>query len=446
MKSKEIVAFLPNLTMLPCLFSLKISLNRTLDDPNDIYRLIFRLPRLKYNKISAGQLVLQDSISFAANEQISSIEQLVIDHPCTLSTLYDILLHTPNLRRLTCENLFQLSENLRTEISLRLFNLTHCKIRICNLKFDELEIFMKKFSAQLRVLHLAQTSDIVYLDADRWERLISQYMPYLHTFQFEYSDAAYSLFGYQLYHSAIHRFTSSFWIDKGWIFNIQIDLTHWPPIEIIYSIQTHKYIYHENIQFSEQESMDISKSMAQLTVRGCHFATYDQCFIDYIQFISSLVNITSLHIEFNYFSIDILLQFFHLLPNLDSLTIVFTVLNQVRTLAQEQIDMIPKMNKLTKVNIEQMVDLTRVDILINLCPQIECLQVKCRNYFELESVLRLILMKKTSALSSIGFGIAEADDSMIKTLQTIIHFEKLLINYTIQRIDNRILLNWQRHS
>jgi hypothetical protein len=108
--------------------------------------------------------------------------------------------------------------------------------------------------------------------------------------------------------------------------------------------------------------------------------------------------------------------------------------------------MIPKMNKLTKVNIEQMVDLTRVDILINLCPQIECLQVKCRNYFELEPMLRLILMKKPSALSSICFGIAEADDSMIKTLQTIIHFEKLLINYTIQRIDNRIVLNWQRHS
>jgi hypothetical protein len=425
---------------------LKISLDRTLDDLNEIYRLIFRLPKLKYNKISASQLVLQDSISINANEQSKSIEHLVIDHPCTLSILHNILFHTPNLRRLNCENLFQFNESLPTEIPLRLFKLTHCSIRLSSLKFDQLEIFIKNLSGQLRVLHLSQTLDIAYLDADRWEQLISRYMPYLYSFQFEYSDAIDSRFEYQIYHSFIHRFTSSFWIDRRWILNIQTNLTHWPPIEIIYSIQTYKHIYHENISFAEQESMDISKSMAQLTVRGCHLAKYDQWFIDYIQFISSLVNITSLHIEFNYFSLDILLQFFHRLSNLDSLTIVFTVLNQIQPLTQEQIDMISKMNKLTKINIEQMVDLTRIDILINLCLQIECLQVKCRNYSELESILRLILMKRKSALSSICFGISEADDSIVKKLQTIIDSEKLLVNYTIQRIDHRIVLNWQTHS
>jgi len=92
-----------------------------------------------------------------------------------------------------------------------------------------------------------------------------------------------------------------------------------------------------------------------------------------------------------------------------------------------------------------MVDLNRVDILINLCPQIEYLQIQCRNYIDLESMIRLILMKRKSNLSSLCFWIAEADEFMVKNLQTMIYFEKLLINYTIQRIHDRIYLQWQRH-
>jgi hypothetical protein len=237
-KSNEIISFLPSLTTLPQLFSLKISLDGLLNDPNEIYRLIFRLPLLKYNKLSAGKVVLQDPIPMTVNEQFSSIEQLVINHTCTLHGLYNILSYTPKLRRLTCVNLFQLNKYFQIEIPLQIFNLTYCSIKICFLKFDEFEIFIKKISSQLRVLNLIPSSDIAYLDANRWERLISQYMPYLHTFQFEYSDR----FQFQSYHSFVNRFTSSFWIEKGWIFNIQTDLIYWPPIEIIYSIEPYKYV------------------------------------------------------------------------------------------------------------------------------------------------------------------------------------------------------------
>ncbi len=194
--------------------------------------------------------------------------------------------------------------------------------------------------------------------------------------------------------------------------------------------------------------MDILKSISQLTIRNCHFEKCEQWYIDYIRFISSLTKITSLYIEFNYFSIDILIQFLHLLSNLDSLTIIFMSSNRIKQLTEEQINRIhtvSKMNKITNVNIKHMVDLNRVDILINLCPQIEYLQIQCRNYIDLESMIRLILMKRKSNLSSLCFRIAEADEFMVKNLQTMIYFEKLLINYTIQRIHDRIYLQWQRH-
>jgi len=125
-------------------------------------------------------------------------------------------------------------------ISFQLFHLTSCTIRICYLKFNQFEIFIKKISSQLRKLYFIPLNDITYLDADRWERLIIEFIPYLHTFYFKYSDVIFSQLNLQSYHTLIHRFTSLFWIEKGWIFNIQIDLNYWPSIEIIYSIQSYK--------------------------------------------------------------------------------------------------------------------------------------------------------------------------------------------------------------
>jgi hypothetical protein len=92
------------------------------------------------------------------------------------------------------------------------------------------------------------------------------------------------------------------------------------------------------------------------------------------------------------------------------------------------------------MNIEQVTELNHVDILIHLFPQIEYLQVKCGNYLKLEPIVRLVLMKRGSKLNSLCFGVPDADDSMVKKLQTMIYFEKLLANYKIQRVYNRIYI------
>jgi len=191
--------------------------------------------------------------------------------------------------------------------------------------------------------------------------------------------------------------------------------------------------------------MDESKVISQFTIRNCHFEQCHGWFLPYIQFISSLTEISSLHIEFKYFSIDILVQLLNQLFNLDSLTIVFLFSNQIVKLTEEQINMIhqaSKMNKITKMNIISEIEFNQVDILMNLCPQMEYLHVKCRNYIELEYIIRLILMKRKSNLYLLCFWISEADDQMVKKLQTMIYLEKLLVNYRIQRLHNRIYLQW----
>ncbi|CAF4944798.1 unnamed protein product [Rotaria sp. Silwood1] len=454
-KYNEIISLLPSLTNLPRLSSLNISLDDVLNDSNAIYRLIFRLPMLKYNKLSAKKIVLQDSVSITSKQQLTSVEQLVIDHPCTLESLYDILSCTSKLHRLTCGHLFPMNQNISREIPLKIFNLTYCSISQCYLRFDEFEIFIKQISSQLRILHFKSYSDVFYLDADRWQQLISQYMPYLHTFQLEYHESVSGRFEIKSYHSFINRFISPFWIERQWLLNIEIDLNHWPPAEIIISIQPKRKRRDEIINYERtdvnlgsQECMHIFKPMSQLIVRGCHFTQCNDWFINYIRFISSLATITCLDIEFKYFSIDILVQFLHLLPNLDLLTIAIMFSNQNIKLTEEQVNMIrtiSSMNQIIKMNIEQVFEPNQIDILINLCPQLEYLNIQCKNYMNLEFIIHVILMKRNANLHFLCFSIPEADDQMVKKLQTMIYLNKLSVNYTIQRCRNKIYLQWQKH-
>ncbi|CAF2030643.1 unnamed protein product [Rotaria magnacalcarata] len=448
-KFKQVTSFLPCLTSLPSLSSLNICLNDVLSNSSTIYHLLFRLPNLKCSKLSARRYSLQNFISNTSNQPMTSIKQLIIDHPCNLHGLYDILPFTPKLRRLQCENLFPTYGNISKEIPLNIFNLTYCSISLCYLKFDEFEIFIKKISAQLRVLCFNPCSDISYLDADRWERLITKHMPLLHTFQFKYHDAVFGYFEIQPYHLFINRFTSPFWIERKWLFNIEIDFNHWSPLEIIFSIQSNRKRW-DNTDFivTEQECMNIIKPISQLTVHECRIPHPAQWFAHYIRFVSSLAKITCLHIEFKYFSIVVLVEFLHLLPHLDSLTLFIHFSNQNMKLTQEQnntIRAMPTMNQIMKINVEQVFDLNHIDLFIDLCPRIEYINIQCKDYIQLESIIRLVLTKNNCNLQFLFFSIPIADDEMVQKIKAIISSEQSAVSFKIQRISNKIYLQWEKH-
>ncbi|CAF4971149.1 unnamed protein product, partial [Rotaria sp. Silwood1] len=177
------VVLLFYLKSLPRLFSLTMNIEEEWNaDLSDIYRMIFSLPSLKYNKLSLFSLFDVENanifVPLAPNEQFSTIEYLVINHICTLSDLISVLYHTPQLRHLICDNLVESDSNVQTEQSMTLSNLVYIRFNVCDINFDEFEIFMKIFS-QLQVLHISQEYGKAYLDADRWKRLIIKHMPHL---------------------------------------------------------------------------------------------------------------------------------------------------------------------------------------------------------------------------------------------------------------------------
>ncbi|CAF1409348.1 unnamed protein product [Rotaria sordida] len=137
--------------------------------------------------------------------------------------LMSILYHTPQLRYLICDNLVESDSNVQIEQSITLSNLVYIHINVCHIDFDEFEMFMK-VSSQLQVLVVAQEYGKAYLDADRWKRLIIEQMPHLLRFNYQYSEYDYNFYKDTSLDVIINRFSSPFWVDRGWIFELEINI------------------------------------------------------------------------------------------------------------------------------------------------------------------------------------------------------------------------------
>jgi hypothetical protein len=172
----------------------------------------------------------------------------------------------------------------------------------------------------------------------------------------------------------------------------------------------------------------------------------------YVCSLDSSIQFTNFQINLYQFSMTILLQYLHRLPNLDSLTIrsKFCEINKIVSI--EQSDMfrtVSTHNKITKLNIEQMTELDQVHPLLVLCPNLHYFQLTCRNISDAEWLIRYVLSKQNDNfipyLCLICISLSNADEIITNRLQKIIDNEKLVEHYKIFRICDRIHLQWNEH-
>jgi hypothetical protein len=138
-----------------------------------------------------------------------------------------------------------------------------------------------------------------------------------------------------------------------------------------------------------------------------------------------------------------------LLPELNTLKIHSLSLYEPRMLNSEELfilSTIEDISKITKVYLEKMYEIKEFDFLLELCPYMEYYKVNCLKHTDLKFILRYIFKKlkqdDNDYLRLLCFCIPTADDEMIKKLKRMIHFEKLLLNYTIKRVADNIFLEW----
>jgi hypothetical protein len=187
-------------------------------------------------------------------------------HSCAFDELAHIVSYTPELCRLKFIYKDDFNPDIRISLPIVLPNLTHLSICANQLNFDEFEIFIKNMHHILKVLHFTTRSeDITYLDVAKWEQLILQNLPRLKEFEFEYHEYTYDENELMISdnESIISdnescQFTSAFWFERQWIYEVKID-----DEQIIYSISPYKYIERKlfnkkiNLSLLEKDGMNI---------------------------------------------------------------------------------------------------------------------------------------------------------------------------------------------
>jgi hypothetical protein len=260
------------LKSLPHLFSLTMYFNVDEQDDYDlsnIYRMILTFSSLKYNKISVlscfeDEYEYEDEdehtkifVPLAFNERFNTIEYLIIDHPCTLNEIFSIIYHTPCLCHLTCRRVTKSREEFQNVNPITLNKLTHIRFDMYDAWFDDFKIFMSKLFASVQVLRIRYYTGSDYLEADVWEQLIKNHIPYLHTFDYKYREDYMTNDEDDHFHAKINRFTSPFWIQHQWIFEFEINMDE----QSLYcSIHPYRYtfisnLFYRSIQISFQEDM-----------------------------------------------------------------------------------------------------------------------------------------------------------------------------------------------
>jgi hypothetical protein len=237
LKSDDLLQHLSVLILLPRLRSLILSIGYNSKDLRDIYRLIFNLPVLKYIKFSSEAYQPSIPLSIATHDQFSSIEYLIINHSCDLNDLISIFSYTPRLSRLTCRELIQSIENIAQETTIHLSNLMYICVAECYAVFDQLESFLKKIICPLQRLRIHTYWDANYLDADRWERLFVEYIPYLKEFYLQHHEFIDDDFQVTEFHT------------RHYILELTIDVNDGSWSEIIYSIHPDKYMKNPFLSF-----------------------------------------------------------------------------------------------------------------------------------------------------------------------------------------------------
>ena len=231
-----LMSILGKLAVLPRLFSLKISVYNDFINLTEIYPLIFRLPMLKYYKFYISEFDLPVSLAMATGEEFTPIESLNIDHCCTFQELSTIVSYTPELRRLRFTD--DSGSRLKSGISfpINLPYLTDVSMESFSVTFDQWEMFIGQIGRNLKGLSLiTRSEDISFLDAHRWQCCILQHLPRLENFSLHYHESIEVNDVFQPYPGEANQFTSSFWIERQWLFETKIDYDC-----IIYSIRPYK--------------------------------------------------------------------------------------------------------------------------------------------------------------------------------------------------------------
>lgn len=467
-QSKYLDNILKDITSLFNLSTLVIIPIDDVENANHHLLQILHLPTLKYCKLSfvSNQKKL-NLLPFATN-QYSSIEQLVIKHEIHLDNLYRLLSYVPQLRRLSLYNLYE-NRLSQFDHSIVLKYLTHLFLDITDLDFNRFELLIKHSFCSLQVLHLLDKSNAQYLNAKRWEQLISSYISSLRIFDIHCSYRYVRNTTAQLEHEhRLNQFTTSFWSQRQWFFTYEDYFKYGYHYITFYSTNPYRkkiykfdkksnnHLCNQQTNLSSIRDIYISNEEAiidclyrfpnatNLFLNNISFKK-NNSFIDTLQHIISLQNLTKLIIECEYYSFEKFIELISLTPNVDTLNIQSIELDRKDFLniqTTETFQFVSNNNMIRNVTIKQINEIEKIELLFKLCPQIQQFTIE-EQWTHVKELIQLLLSSSSkNNLNLFSLCFSNENKRLSNKLDTLIQGGKLLDNYFIKSDYPKIYLWW----
>ncbi|CAF1476369.1 unnamed protein product [Rotaria sordida] len=440
-----LIPVLTNLSSLPRLSSLTIETSNVQEEINDIYRLVFVLPELKYYRIFLSDNYHSITLSMAMNNQFSPIEYLVIDHYCSLNELISLISYTLKLRRLTVHKIKTNNSNITILSSITLNNLNSIYLDLRQTTFNVLEIFITKKFPNLKSLFIAGSNDINFLDAYRWEQFILNNFSQLEKFYFVYDDLLDNEEKYRRFTGKSNQFSSSFWIERQWLFEVEIKDT-----DIEYIIRQYSKRWYDDIEDNIVNRYDKYSTFTNLTFECIPSYMFEEVIPKEIERVLTITKIYHLEILEEKFSIPASIQVVNLLPDITTLKIHSLSIDETTELTVKELLIlcsIKETSKIIKVYFEEIDNVKELDFLFTLCPYMEYFKIRCINTMDIQSYLRTIFKKikqnNNHYLHSLCFPVRTTDEQIIENIKRMINYEKLLSNFTVKRILDTVYLQWK---
>ncbi|CAF3943893.1 unnamed protein product [Rotaria sordida] len=449
------------------LHSLTISLIDKIQNKNNFYYSIFRLSTLKYCKLSFESYIRAKPLLISSNEY-SSIEHLIIHNESTLDEFRIVLSYLPQLRRLYWNKLcrFNNKQDELREITLKY--LKHVSLQFKYTYFDQFEPLIIDLFHQVEVLRISTSFDRSYFDANRWERLISSYMPHLRIFDIQHNDNSHDQ---MTCHNLNNLFISSFWLQHQWFFTHQCySRGNWKQINF-YSTnpyrRKHYTIYgeieKENCLHNQETNLDLvdhvhiqgEKTMlsclnyfpnaTNLTLSHSFNKSIDEIIINLNQ-ILPLIQLTTLSIDCDGFSFDKVIELIHFTPNIHTLKVYSMNLYRIDSILPIQksktFRLVSNRNLIKNFTIDNRCIFEQAKLLINLCRRLEHINIDVL-WQDFESILQLLLTKNNNNTCHLcSLCLKYGSKRMRKKLEKLIKSKNLLDNYSIKLIRSKLYLWW----
>src|SRR5690348_9149158 len=149
------------------------------------------------------------------------MEDVHINDASTFDELARIVCYTPQLCRLNFIDVEDDDLNIEMISSIGLSNLTHLTIYCYHSTFNQLEMLVRNLQCTLKFLHLTISSnDLTYLDSNQWKEFLQRDLSQLDRLKFRCDQYIGDGKTSSVDLRETNRLTSSFWIERQWIFKV----------------------------------------------------------------------------------------------------------------------------------------------------------------------------------------------------------------------------------